>query len=496
MHYRLGIDLGTSFVKVALVEAVSGKKTHVVSAPDREMEILSTQSGWAEQDPIVWWRNCCAAIQRVITESRVDSAKIVSIGVSYQMHGLVLVDQFGEPLRNAIIWCDNRAIEIGDEIYAAVGPEKCLEHLLNSPGNFTISKLKWVKDNEPELYNNIHKWMLPGDYIVYKLTGQFTTTKNGLSECVLWDFKLDKPAYWLLDFLNINQTTMPEIVENFSEQGCISSKAAEETTLVKGVPVNYRAGDQLNNAFSLAVQKPGEVAATGGTSGVIYALSDQIESNEPLKINHFAHINHTLKTPIIGKLLCVNGSGILYKWLRSITSQNDYKQMNYEASSIPVGAEGLTVLPFGNGAERMLDNKDIGAHFCNFNFNKHDRAHLYCAALEGIAFSFVYGLEILTKNDVTINTIRVGNDNLFQSELFSNTIANLVGCEIEVVNTTGAVGAAQASSLTDENSIESIKHIILKERHLTYAPSQITTELHKAYENWKYELYTRLNFYK
>jgi xylulokinase len=391
-------------------------------------------------------------------------------------------------LRNSIIWCDSRAIEIGNKAFVEIGEQKCSEHLLNSPGNFTASKLKWVKENEPEIYKNIYKYMLPGDFIAYKLTGAMTTTKNGLSEGMLWDYKENKVANWLLDYYGIDQSMTPTIVENFTNQGELNDKGAAATGLPVGIPVVYRAGDQPNNALSLNILKPGEVAATGGTSGVIYAVTDQLKSKETSRINSFAHVNYANENPTVGKLLCINGAGIQYRWLRNIAGLDSYENMNYKASEIPVGSDGVVVIPFGNGAERMLNNKNVDSHILNLNFNKHSHGHLYRAALEGIAFSFVYGMEIMKEDNVEIKVIRAGNDNLFRSEIFSNTVATLIGHEIEIYNTTGSVGAARAVGLVDGDYEKFSQNIMKNDHVMTYMPLKNAEPYREAYQNWKKEL--------
>lgn len=486
--YYIGYDIGSSSIKVALVEAKSGKKIVVLNEPQNEMEIVSLHPNWAEQDPEIWWEHICVATKRAIRESNIDASKISGIGISYQMHGLVIVDEKCNPLRNAIIWCDSRAIEIGNKAFAEIGEQKCGTHLLNSPGNFTASKLKWVKENEPDIYEKIYKYMLPGDFIASKLTGEITTTKNGLSEGMLWDYKENKVADWLLDYYGIDQSLTPTIVENFTNQGLVNEKASKESGLPIGIPVVYRAGDQPNNALSLNVLNPGEVAATGGTSGVFYAVTDVVSEQKGTRVNNFVHVNYEIETPRIGKLLNINGAGIQYRWLRNNMGSETYESMNRKASKIAIGSDGVVVIPFGNGAERMFNNKNIGTHFLNLNLNTHTNAHLFRASLEGIAFSFVYGMEILKEDNATINVIRAGNDNLFRSEIFSNTVATLIGHEIEIYNTTGAVGAARAVGLTD-GDFEKFGSSITKNDHvMTFMPLKNKEPYEEAYKNWKKEL--------
>ena len=485
--YYIGYDIGSSSVKVALVEAATGKKVIVLNEPQNEMEIQSLQSDWAEQDPEMWWQYICTATKRAIKEANIEASKIQGIGISYQMHGLVIVDKDGKSLRNSIIWCDSRAVEIGNKAYAEIGADKCAEHLLNSPGNFTASKLKWVKENEPEVYSKINKYMLPGDYIALKLTGEVTTTKNGLSEGMLWDYKENKVADWLLDYYGIDQSLTPNIVENFTNQGVVTEKGSQESGLPVGIPIVYRAGDQPNNALSLNVLRPGEVAATGGTSGVFYAVTET-NSGKSTRVNNFVHVNYSESNPRVGKLLNINGAGIQYRWMRTNTGNESYEEMNEKASQVNVGSQGLVVIPFGNGAERMFNNKNIGSHILNLNFNIHTNAHLYRASLEAIAFSFVYGMECLKDDNAKINVIRAGNDNLFRSEIFSNTVATLIGHEIEIYNTTGAVGAARAVGLTDGDFEKFGSGITTNDHVMTFLPLKNKEEYEKAYQNWKKEI--------
>ncbi|MFB9079235.1 xylulokinase [Flavobacterium procerum] len=485
--YYIGYDIGSSSVKAALVEAETGKKVIVLNEPQNEMEILSIHPDWAEQDPEMWWQHICTATKRAIKEANIDASKIQGIGISYQMHGLVIVDKDNAPLRNSIIWCDSRAVEIGNTAFAEIGEQKCMEHLLNSPGNFTASKLKWVKENEPEVYNKIAKYMLPGDYIALKLTGEVTTTKNGLSEGMLWDYKENKVADWLLEYYGIDTALTPKIVENFTNQGVVTEKAAAESGLPAGIPIAYRAGDQPNNALSLNVLRPGEVAATGGTSGVFYAVTET-NSGKSTRVNNFVHVNYAESNPRVGKLLNINGAGIQYRWMRNNIGNESYEEMNEKASQINVGSQGLVVIPFGNGAERMFNNKNIGSHILNLNFNIHTNAHLFRASLEAIAFSFVYGMECLKDDNATINVIRAGNDNLFRSEIFSNTVATLIGHEIEIYNTTGAVGAARAVGLTDGDFEKFGSGITTNDHVMTFLPLKNKEEYETAYKKWKQEL--------
>jgi xylulokinase len=493
--YLLGYDIGSSSIKAALVEADSGKVLKIVQSPQREMDMISRHPGWAEQHPEIWWENVCTATKSLLSSTDIAPELIKGIGIAYQMHGLVLVDKDQNVLRPSIIWCDSRAVEIGDAAFEAIGAEKCLKHLLNSPGNFTASKLKWVKDNEPELYEKIDKIMLPGDYIAMKLTGKVCSTISGLSEGILWDFQENKIADLVLDHYGISTDLMPDLVDTFSIQGQLSETAARQTGLNIGTPVAYRAGDQPNNALSLGVFEPDTVAATGGTSGVVYGVVDQAIYDLQSRINGFAHVNHSTENPRLGLLLCINGAGIQYAWVKQQMGSDGigYEDMERMAKSIPVGAEDLRIIPFGNGAERMLTNKNPGAQINNIQFNRHGKAHLYRAALEGIAFSFIYGFQVLKELGLHPNVIKVGNDNLFRSEVFSRTVANLMGCSIEVVKTTGAVGAAKGSGMgigLYKDLKEAMKN---NEIEQVYHPQEATATYVQAYEKWVSDLEHLMN---
>ena len=446
----LGVDVGSSSVKASVVEAESGKCLGTSFYPKSEAPIMAKKPGWAEQDPEMWWENLRLAVGEALAAAEgVSGEDVKAIGISYQMHGLVCVDREQRVLRPSIIWCDSRAVGIGAEAFEAIGAEYCLGHYLNSPGNFTASKLKWVKDNEPETFRKIDKIMLPGDYIAMKMTGEARTTVSGLSEGVLWDFEANSVASKLLEHYGISADVLPEIVDTFGEQGLLGEKAAKELGLKAGTPVTYRAGDQPNNALSLGVVNPGEIASTAGTSGVVYGVSGRVDYDPQSRVNSFAHVNHRAGAPRIGILLCVNGTGILNSWVKRNVMPSDmtYAAMNELAAEAPIGAEGLTIHPFGNGAERMLGNRETGCSITGLNFNTHGRAHLAKAAQEGIVFSFRYGIEIMEKMGMKASTIRAGKANMFLSPIFRQTLASVTGAQIELIDTDGSVGAARGAGI-------------------------------------------------
>ena len=490
MNLLLGYDVGTSSVKASLVDAQTGQTVASAQYPDAEAPIMAKQAGWAEQEPEMWWDELAQATKRVASKAAaVASLKDVkAIGISYQMHGLVCVDKEGKPLRPAIIWCDGRAVPYGNAAFNAIGGEKCLTHLLNSPGNFTAAKLAWVKENEPEIFEKIYKIMLPGDYIAMRLSGgDKKTTVSGLSEGMFWDFKNNEVSKDVMNYFGFPESLIAEIVPTFSVQSRVCKAIAEELGLPEGTPISYRGGDQPNNALSLNVMKPGEVAATGGTSGVVYGVLGEVNYDSLSRVNTFAHVNHNQPDTRLGVLLCINGTGILNAWVkRTIAPEGiSYSQMNDLAESVPVGAEGLSVIPFGNGAERVLQNVNRGASIHGINFNIHKKAHIIRAAQEGIAFSFAYGMEIMAGMGMDIKTIKAGHANLFLSTLFRRTLAAVTGASIELYETDGSVGAAYGAGIgagiykDSDDAFKTLKHIATEE------PVEDVAAYKEAYERWK-----------
>ena len=485
--YLLGFDIGSSSVKVSLINGENGICIASAFYPEKEMEISALKPGWAEQHPELWWENLKLALADVMHNSKVCASSIKSIGISYQMHGLVIVDKNLEVIRPSIIWCDSRAVEIGEKAFVEIGKEHCLKNYLNSPGNFTASKLKWVKENEPELYNKIYKIMLPGDYIAMKLSGEATTTVSGLSEGILWDFTKNCLADKLFQHYDIDPLFIPDIVPTFGLQGELTKKAAKELDLALGTKITYRAGDQPNNALSLNVLNPGEIAATAGTSGVIYGVSDKIKYDPLSRVNTFAHVNHTSKSTRLGVLLCINGTGILNSWLKKLTGIKSYDEMNSLAENTPVGSNGLSILPFGNGAERIFQNKNIGSQMLGIDFNRHTRGHIIRAAHEGIAFAFKYGMEIMEETGIETNIIRAGQANMFLSPVFRQTLANITRATIELYNTDGSVGAARGAGIgiryydSSKDAFENLKMV------KTIKPKK-NKIINDIYQNWKNKL--------
>ena len=487
--YLLGYDIGSSSVKASLVDAQSGRCVASSFYPKSEAAIIAVKPGWAEQEPASWWENLKLATADIMTASAANPKDIKAIGISYQMHGLVCVDKNHNVLRPSIIWCDSRAVPYGQKAFDAIGHENCLSHLLNSPGNFTASKLAWVKENEPELYAKIYKIMLPGDYIAMKLSGEICTTISGLSEGMMWDFAEGAPAQMLLDYYGIDKSLIADIKPTFSEQGRVCAAAAAELGLAEGTPITYRAGDQPNNALSLNVFNPGEIASTAGTSGVVYGVLGEVNYDPKSRVNTFAHVNHTPEQTRLGVLLCINGTGILNSWMkRSVAPEGiSYAEMNDLAAQAPIGSAGVSIMPFGNGAERMLENREVGSSIHGVNFNLHNKSHLLRAAQEGIVFSFKYGIEVMEQMGMNVSKIHAGHANMFMSPIFRNTLAGVTGAVIDLYDTDGSVGAAKGAGIGAGIYKDNNEAFATLEKLAVIEPAD-TAEYTDAYETWKSRL--------
>ncbi|HVI44675.1 MAG TPA: FGGY family carbohydrate kinase [Chitinophaga sp.] len=490
--YFIGYDIGSSSIKVALLDAESGRCIASAISPSREMPIQVPYKGWAEQEPESWWQEVITATGLLRQQIRIDSSAIGGIGIAYQMHGLVCVDKQQQVLRPAIIWCDSRAVNIGSKAFNALGKQYCLDHLLNSPGNFTASKLRWIYENEPHIYERIDQIMLPGDFIAMKLTGEVCTTVSGLSEGVLWDFKTNTISRKLLDYYNIDECLVPAVTSTFGVQGTLTAAAAEALQLPAGIPVTYRAGDQPNNALSLNVLKPGEAATTAGTSGVVYAVHDKHVSDPQSRVNTFVHVSNDEQHLRNGVLMCLNGTGIANSWLKNMLGNIDYTAMNGEAATCAPGADGLLVYPFGNGAERILGSRHIGASVRNLDFNRHGRPQLLRAVQEGIVFGLNYGLDIMSAMDLKIHRVRAGNANMFLSPLFREVLANTANTVIELYNTDGAQGAARGAAI-GAGYVNMEEAFLGMERIMVVEPeAALQMQYRDIYGKWLTELRSKL----
>jgi xylulokinase len=486
--YLLGCDIGSSSIKASIVNSESGLTEGSDFYPKEEAPINAPKPGWAEQNPDDWWERLKTAVAGALRQAKIRGEDVKAVGVSYQMHGLTLVDKELKVLRPAIIWCDSRAVPYGERAFKEIGREYCLERLLNSPANFTAAKLAWVKENEPRLFDSVYKFMLPGDFIAMRMTGEVNTTVSGLSEGIFWDFKGNRTSGEVMNYFGFDAGLIPAICPTFGIQGELLGGAAAELGLKKGTPVAYRAGDQPNNALSLNVLNPGEIAATAGTSGVVYGVNGKASYDTLSRVNTFAHVNHSPEQSRLGVLLCINGAGILNSWVkRNVAPEGaGYEALNNLAATVPIGAEGLSILPFGNGAERMLGNKDTACSICGLNFNIHDRRHIVRAAQEGVAFSFKYGMEIMDEMGIDVRVVRAGNANMFLSPIFREALAGLTGAVIELYDTNGAAGAAKGAGMgagmyaSAEEAFASLKKIEVVEPDVLLAD-----KYYDAYITWK-----------
>ena len=486
-NFLLGFDVGSSSVKASLVDIESGECAASAFYPSEEAPIKALKTGWAEQDPEMWWANAKLSLADIMAKTGAKGSDIKGIGISYQMHGLVCVDRQMRPVRDSIIWCDSRAVPYGEEAFRALGADYCLGHLLNSPGNFTAAKLAWVRQNEPDVFDRIYKIMLPGDYLALRLSGIANTTIGGLSEGIFWDFKNREVSQPLLDHFGISRDLIADIVSTFAVQSHVSAEAAAETGLAEGTPISYRAGDQPNNALSLNVFNPGEIASTAGTSGVVYGVLGSVGYDPKSRVGTFAHVNYTDQLTRLGVLLCINGTGCLNSWVRrNIAPDLSYAEMNDLAATAPIGSDGVSIIPFGNGAERVLENREVGCSLHGINFNKHTRAHIIRAAQEGIVFSFCYGMEVMRSMGMNISKIHAGRANMFLSPLFRQTLASTSGATIELYETDGSVGAAKGAGMgcgvySDHNEA----FASLRKLGVVEPETAMAAQYEEAYERWK-----------
>lgn len=485
-HTVLGIDIGSSSIKGVVLDLNTGEQIAHASSPASELEISAPRPGWAEQHPDLWWEHLTKVIAAIRADNPGCLRSLKAIGIAYQMHGLVLIDNQGNPVRPAIIWCDSRAVAQGDRAFAKLGPENCLKRFGNSPGNFTASKLAWVSENEPELLSKSAYFMLPGDYIAFKLTGEVGTTRSGLSEGVLWDFSTQGLATAVLDAFGLPHSLVPPTSANVGVFAPLRADVANELGLPVGVPVSYRAGDQPNNALALNALLPGEVAANAGTSGVVYGVTEQLGVDSHSRVNSFLHVNDSTEARRIGVLMCVNGTGSFYRWVRATFAPGvPYQDLNNRAETSPIGANGLIGVPYGNGAERTLDNLSIGASFEQIDLNRHTLSDIIRATQEGIVFALCYGVEIMRGMGLTPSRVRAGNANMFQSPLFQRSFANALDTPLELYSTDGAAGAARGAAIGAGllSYSDAFKGL---ERQVTVEPDRnLSRPTQEAYERWK-----------
>ena len=489
--YFLGIDLGSSSIKLSVLDADAGNIIAAVTLPETEMDMDAPHFGWAEQSPELWWKYVKEGLAQLKTVYQINLKEIYGIGIAYQMHGLVLTDENLTPLRPSIIWCDSRAVAIGNQAFDRIGKENSQKQILGSPGNFTASKLKWVKENEPEIYAKARYMMLPGDFIAAKLSGIAQTTASGLSEAALWNFPKGEIASEVLEKMELSRDLIPEIVPSFGRQAQINGAIATELGLNPEAVICYRAGDQPNNALSLNVLNPGEIATTAGTSAVIYAVTDKDMYDEQGRVNTFLHVNNSDDEKRNGILGIINGSGILYQWLRKTISLGrkellSYDLLNEEAAKVNPGSERLRFYPFGNGAERIFNNKGVNSGIENLNFNIHQPAHLIRSACEGIVFAMNYGFDVIKTMGTSGDVVRAGKGNLFLSPVFREIFCNTTGAKLQLYETSGAEGAARGAAYGYgfyKNLEEAFGNLEVLE---SLEPQQsLKTQYQDIYEQWK-----------
>lgn len=461
----LGIDVGTSSVKVSIVGEDGVILASATAPASSERAINSPNPNWAEQNPEDWWEDAQQAILNLPLEARLQ---VEAIGIAYQMHGLVLVDSQFQPVRPSIIWCDGRNIQESQILAESLGLDALENRLLNKPGTLTLAKLAWVAEHEPETLAKAHTFGLPGDFIAYKLTGEWSTTKSGYSEMVGWDFGASIPfeegfrkAGWKLP--------LPEARPNLEEGAPIQKVIAEKLGLPPSARVTYRAGDQPNNAFGLGVLQQGETAISAGTSGVLYGIGDSSPGLHE-GINRFLHVNSQ-----IGVLMCLNGVGSALAFARRTWFQNQSYEALSELASQANPENCPYFFPFGNGAERILSERAFSG-FTELDFNRHNLPELARSVFEGIAFAYRLGSEKMEKAGCLSKVVNGTESGLLKSSFFAQLLANELQVELILSEGDGSTAAARGAAL-------GIKKILPKpaplKRYLPTSPAN-----HERFSHW------------
>jgi xylulokinase len=440
--YWLGVDVGTGGSRALLVDA-NGRVRYSFVAPHEEMRMLKPL--WAEQEPEDWWRASQLAIQGVLKQAKADGGAINGIGLSGQMHGLVLLDEKHSVIRPALIWCDQRSQRQVDEINAAAGPETVLRATANPVlTGFTLPKLLWVKDNEPEKYSRIKRVLLPKDFVRFKLTGEFITDVSDASGTALFDVLRRKWSDEMIGILHLDKSILPEALESSAIAGHISEEAARATGLRAGTPVVAGAGDQAASAIGNGIVRSGEVSCTVGTSGVVFAYLEK-PAYDPLgRVHTFCHA-----IPGVWHVMGVTqGAGLSLQWYRNRFSQNsDYDELTADASLSPPGAHGLFWLPYLMGERTPHLDANARAAWVGLTA-KHQASDLVRSILEGVCYSLKDGLEIIRELGATPSTTRLSGGGA-KSPLWHQLFANIFNQRVTTLETQegSAFGAALLAAI-------------------------------------------------
>lgn len=435
MSYLMGIDIGTTSARAIIIDE-EGK---LLGAGVYEYPLYHPQPLWAEQDPQDWWEGTKKSIGKALKEADVKPQEIGGIGLSGQMHGLVLLDENYEVLRRSILWCDQRTVKQCEYIM-----RKSRQTLVKSTCNpaltgFTLPKVIWVRQEEPKIYDKIHKMLLPKDYIRFKLTGEFATEVSDASGTLMLDVKKRKWSEDVLSAFGINKEALPVVYESVQITGKITPEAARETGLKEGIPVVGGGGDQAAGGVGNGVVREGLLSSTIGTSGVVFASLNDVKTDPLLRTHTFCHAVPG-KWHIMGVMLSAGGS---LKWFRDnlgmeelnvskITGQDPYEILTMEASRVEPGSEGLIFLPYLMGERTPYPDPYAKGVFFGLT-PRHTKAHLVRAVMEGVAFGLRDSLEIIKRLGTKIEEIRASGGGA-RSELWRQIQADINNTQMVTIN--------------------------------------------------------------
>lgn len=436
--YFLGIDLGTSSVKIVLIDD-QGK---LIKSSSKRYPVFYPKTTWAEQDPNDWWKAVKEGIREILG-SDIRKEDIKSIGLSGQMHGLVTLDKNNNILMPAILWCDQRTQEECDFLNYEIGQEKLSFYTSNKAlTGFTAPKILWVKKHRKDVYDKIAHILLPKDYIRFKLTGEYATDVSDASGTLLFDVKNRKWSSEMLDIVGLSKKVVPKCFESYEVTGEISKAAAVETGLQEGTLVVGGGGDQACGAVGTGTVQSGVLSVALGTSGVVFACQDSHSIDRQNRLHSFCHANG--KWHVMGVML--SAASCLKWWIENITKvmseNNVYDTLLAEAEGASAVSEGLFFLPYLVGERTPYSDPDARGAFIGLNIT-HERSHLTRAILEGVSFGLRDSLEIIRDLKVPIDSIRVSGGGA-TSILWRRILANIFDCQIDLVNSTEGPGLGAA----------------------------------------------------
>jgi len=489
MNYLLGIDIGTSGTKALLINA--SKDGEVVASRTKTYPLYTPKPQWAEQEPEDWWQATIAAVRDIISESGVDPKQIKGVGLSGQMHGSVFLDAANSVLRPAILWCDQRTQAECDWITDAVGREKVVE-LISNPvlTGFTAGKIIWLRNNEPEVYRQVRKVLLPKDYIRLMLTGEFATEVSDASGTALFNVTKRDWAYEMLDAIDIPKDWMPKAFESPEVSGRVNAEAAALTGLAVGTPVVGGGGDQAAGAVGNGIVEPGIISSTVGTSGVVFAFADKPVVDPKLRVHTFCHAVPG-KWHVMGVMLSAGGS---LRWYRDtfadaeasvaeVLNRDPYDIMSEEAAGVPAGSEGLIFLPYLTGERTPYPDPNARGVFFGVTLRS-DRAHFVRSVLEGVAYGLKDSFGILSEMNVPITQVRASGGGA-RSDVWRQIQADVSGYDHVTINIDEgpALGVALLAGVGTGiyPSVEQACRSVIKVVNTTSADPKTKTEYDKFY---------------